>query len=128
MNGLATPTDPRIYFAAERTLLAWLRSGLAVIGIGFLVARFGLFIALLRQPGAQVQPPVLSSLIGIGFVLLGAVMIGGSAWQHVRFCGGLEASQRPVRYWMSFSIAISLLVAALGLALGLYLLRSVSFG
>ncbi|MFY8202182.1 MAG: YidH family protein, partial [Pirellula staleyi] len=42
--------DPRIYFAAERTLLAWLRTGIAIIGLGFLVARFGLFLALSRNP------------------------------------------------------------------------------
>jgi putative membrane protein len=35
--------DPRVYFAAERTLLAWIRTGLTVVGLGFVVARFGLF-------------------------------------------------------------------------------------
>lgn len=33
--------DPRVYFAAERTFLAWLR-GFAPMGFGFVVARFGL--------------------------------------------------------------------------------------
>ena len=37
-------SDPRVYFAAERTQLAWLRTGIAVIGLGFLVARFGVFL------------------------------------------------------------------------------------
>ena len=36
--------DPRIPFAAERTLLAWIRTGLAMMGFGFVVARFGLFL------------------------------------------------------------------------------------
>jgi putative membrane protein len=36
--------DPRVYFAAERTLLAWIRTGLALMGLGFAIARFGLFI------------------------------------------------------------------------------------
>jgi hypothetical protein len=35
--------DPRVYFAAERTFLAWIRTGLGLIGIGFAVSRFGLF-------------------------------------------------------------------------------------
>ena len=34
--------DPRIYLAAERTFLAWVRTSLALMGFGFLIARFGL--------------------------------------------------------------------------------------
>ncbi|MBK8025173.1 MAG: DUF202 domain-containing protein [Chloroflexi bacterium] len=36
--------DPRVYFAAERTLLAWIRTGITTIGLGFVVAKFGLFL------------------------------------------------------------------------------------
>lgn len=38
------PEDPRLRFAAERTRLAWMRAGLALIACGFVVARFGLFL------------------------------------------------------------------------------------
>jgi len=41
--------DPRVYFAEERTFLAWIRTGLGLMGVGFAVARFGLF---LREMGA----------------------------------------------------------------------------
>jgi putative membrane protein len=34
------------YLAAERTFLAWIRTGLALVGFGFVVARFGLFFRL----------------------------------------------------------------------------------
>src|SRR5437763_12794119 len=36
--------DPRVALAGERTLLAWVRTGLAMMGFGFVVARFGLFL------------------------------------------------------------------------------------
>jgi uncharacterized membrane protein YidH (DUF202 family) len=35
---------PRVYLAVERTLLAWIRTGLDMMGFGFVVARFGLFL------------------------------------------------------------------------------------
>jgi putative membrane protein len=41
LGGPAALSD---YLAAERTLLAWLRTGLALMGFGFVVARFGLFL------------------------------------------------------------------------------------
>jgi uncharacterized membrane protein YidH (DUF202 family) len=35
------PCDPRTYMSAERTFLAWIRTGIALMGFGFVIARFG---------------------------------------------------------------------------------------
>ena len=121
---MASEPDPRVFFAAERTLLAWLRTGLAVIGVGFLVARFGLFLAIAAQQTNHGHPRIFSTLLGIGFVLLGSAMIGISAWQQVRFCRDLPADQLPSRYWMHFSGWMAMLVSLLGIALSVYLLAS----
>lgn len=124
-----TPSsDPRVFFAAERTMLAWLRTGLAVIGVGFLVARFGLFLRMLRHPGVDITPPLFSSLIGIGFVLLGATLIGVSAWQHRAFIRQMTLEQRPNSYSMQLAVWVSAVVTFLGLALAIYLLLSVFTG
>jgi len=45
--------DLRDYLAAERTLLAWVRTGLALMGLGFVVARFGLFVQQLEVVPAR---------------------------------------------------------------------------
>ena len=65
--------DPRVYFAAERTMLAWLRTGIAVMAFGFVVARFGLFLRLLRAQGGAdvghgVSPYLGAALVGLGIV------------------------------------------------------------
>ena len=125
---MADEPDPRIYFAAERTLLAWLRTGLTVIGLGFLVARFGLFLRVMRQPGGEVSAPLPSTLIGVILVLLGAGVIGVSAWQHVSYCRGLPANQRPPRYWLSFGPWVAAVVAGAALTLAVYLLWSIPSG
>jgi len=60
--------DPRVYFAAERTLLAWIRTGLAMMGFGFVVARFGLFLREFQalSPNEVPQLAHLFQWFGIG--------------------------------------------------------------
>jgi len=116
--------DPRVYFAAERTLLAWVRTGITVIGLGFVVARFGLFLQILRHdPSASSQPG--STLIGVGLVLLGSAAVALAAWQHVRFCRNLGPRDRPREPLPNWSVWFSATLSVVGLVLaGYILLRS----
>ena len=67
--------DPRIYFAAERTFLAWLRTGLALMGFGFVVARFGLFLREIAfTTGSQIPTAGSSRWFGIGLLVLGVLV------------------------------------------------------
>jgi putative membrane protein len=125
---VSNESDPRAYFAAERTLLAWLRTGLTVIGLGFLVARFGLFMQLVRQPINEHPAPIGSSVIGVGFVLFGTTMIAAAALQHARFSRGLAEGELPPRYWSTMGIWVSAFMAAMGVVLAVYLLCSVPVG
>ena len=116
--------DPRVLWAAERTLLAWIRTGLSMMGFGFLVARFGLFLremALMRTSGEEPRPG-LSLWIGTGLVLLGVIVNFLAAWQQVRIERQLfpATPTRWPRAWLAVSVAIAL--GMIGLAMGGYLI------
>lgn len=120
---MADGSDPRVFFAAERTLLAWLRTGIAIIGLGFVVARFGLFLrAVGHSPAATL--PVGSAEVGVGLVALGGLAIGGAALQHVRFCRNLAPSERPASYWSGLAVWVSGAVTFASVVLAVYLVRS----
>lgn len=120
---MAEIDDPRIYFAAERTLLAWVRTGLTLVGMGFVVARFGLFLRIVRN-APDAAPQLGSTWIGVGLVTLGSLAIGVAAWQHARFWKSLEKLYQARVTAMKWSVAFAALVAVISMALGAYLVAS----
>ena len=87
-------SDPRVFFAAERTLLAWVRTGLTIMALGFVVSRFGLFVRLL-----ELQAPA-AALEAVG-ALLGLREAGGGEGDGERAPGeGAGRHRPPTRSWM----------------------------
>ncbi|MBI1348901.1 DUF202 domain-containing protein [bacterium] len=115
------PTDPRVYFAAERTLLAWIRTGISILGVGFLVAKFGLFLRLMGYRGWMIGQQHVSMLLGVAFALIGSGSIAWAACQHHRFASTLPPEERPRVYSVRSSIVIASLLAIMGILLSGYL-------
>jgi len=119
-------SDPRVFFAAERTLLAWVRTGLTIMAFGFVVARFGLFLRLLAaQHVAGAMPTAsrtdFSNITGIALVLVGSACMILGAVQHRSYVATLPPADVPRSHTPLYPIALALILAALGLALAVYL-------
>jgi putative membrane protein len=116
--------DPRVYLAAERTLLAWIRTGLAMMGFGFVVARFGLFLREMQavQQGTPVESARGSLWFGIALVLMGVLVNISAVFHHMRlvrvFRQGTWDADRPSRP----GIIAAAMLAIAGLAVAIYLL------
>jgi len=115
--------DPRIYFAAERTFLAWIRTGLGLMGVGFAVSRFGLFLRQLRESElhAPVQATGISVWSGVALVTLGVLVNLTAVAQHIRIVRALRAGTWTPGISRS-AVALGLVLAAVGVAMGMYLI------
>ena len=114
--------DPRVYFAAERTLLAWLRTGLALMGVGFAVARFGLFLR--QMQATETHGPVHSSGLsvwsGVALVGLGVVVNVGAMGRHLQLTRELMSDRwRPGV--STHGVALAATLAVIGVAMAVYL-------
>ena len=119
-------SDPRVFFAAERTLLAWVRTGLTIMAFGFVVARFGLFLRLLAAQHLAggpvgVAPHDLSNVVGIGLVVVGTACMILGAYQHQTYVKTLPPADIPRSHSAVYPISLALLLALLGVVLAVYL-------
>ena len=114
--------DPRVYFAAERTLLAWLRTGLGLIGVGFAVARFGLFLREFQaaEPLAPVHSTGLSKWSGVALVALGVIVNVSAALRHIQLVRQLRAGTWQPKV-STGAVVLSLVLAAIGVAMAVWL-------
>jgi putative membrane protein len=106
--------DPRVLFAAERTLMAWSRTAAGLMAFGFVIDRTALL-----TPGAS-RGFALS--IGLAFVLLGVLLSVLSIAQHRRSVATLRPVEIPPGYWVNLSVYSAALIALLGVALTAYLI------
>ncbi len=119
------PEDPRVYFAAERTMLAWVRTGLSAMGLGVVVAKFALFLSYIST--AHEKDPVMaervarSELVGLVLVALGTATCIAAVVQFRRFARTLVAAELPQRYATGVADILGWAFAAIGLFLALYL-------
>jgi len=106
--------DPRVLFAAERTLMAWSRTAAGLMAFGFLIDRSELLI-----PGAGGGPAGI--WIGIAFILLGVALCALSVVQYRRAVADLRPVEIPPGYWVNLSVLASGMIGLLGAALAVYL-------
>lgn len=117
------PSDSRgrDHMANTRTLLAWIRTSVALIGLGFVVARFGLFLrALGGQAGNRGGASALSGAIGVGLVLIGALVTLLSLRRFRQIERAIEAGLFQLDITVEVITAAVVILA--GIALAAYLL------
>ena len=112
--------DPRVFFAAERTLLAWQRTAIALIGLGCVVERFGLFVRMINATNGtnNITSDMSTLWFGVAFLVLGATVSALAALQYQDFVRTLTYPEIPLgaRIWLGPLLNYSLAITALAMA------------
>ena len=117
MTDPAPPGDSqyRDHAANERTLLAWIRTGIALMAFGFAIARFGLFLREVAQVGqVHVRQGMGSAWVGVVLVVIGLVTNAAATVRYGQVRRALvERRSVPPSPILVYAIGIgSVLVAA----------------
>ncbi|GAA4455667.1 DUF202 domain-containing protein [Nibrella saemangeumensis] len=117
---------PADYLANERTFLAWVRTSIALMGFGFVIVKFALFIRQISFVlGDQVRPlpgKGYSAEIGILMVALGALMATLAFVRYRAIDKQLKTNQYFPSQWLSVLVTLSIVIGAILLVI--YLLPS----
>jgi putative membrane protein len=119
------PQDPRVRFAAERTLLAWTRTGLAMMGFGFVVARFGLFLREIAAAGheaVQQRSTGWSLWIGVGLIALGVVVSLLASFEYFRFVRLSNQGRSYTPRTALLAVMVAIILGLLGIVMAVYLI------
>lgn len=116
--------DPRIYMAAERTFLAWLRTAIALMAFGFVISRFGFFLRGLAvgqgrsgpEPGAG-----FSLALGLGLIAAGVVVCLVAAVRHRRYVSAIDAGRFREAFGSTFAFGVTALLVLCAVAMALFL-------
>jgi putative membrane protein len=119
----AASNDPRVHFAAERTFLAWIRTGLALMGFGFVVARFGLFLKEVAVGGNTpgVKSYGFSLWAGSAMVMLGAVLNLAAVARHLEVIKRLNRGESVMTEPSLIAITVGILLGLVGIAMVIFL-------
>jgi putative membrane protein len=116
----------RMLLQLEITLLGWLRTSLALMGFGFVIARFGFFLREVALAGQMHVTPhpwltAVNTTTGTGLIVLGIIVLLIAVRNHQHTVDRLLRGELPIPSRWSLGVILCLVLAGLGMGMAIYL-------
>jgi uncharacterized membrane protein YidH (DUF202 family) len=115
----------RVHMANERTFLAWVRTGIAIMAFGFVLERFAIFtrqFSFIVGNEAAAFPRGYSTAFGIALVTLGALM-GVLAFIRYKKMEK-QIDEDTYRPSLILDVLLAISIIAIGIFLVIYLIHN----
>jgi putative membrane protein len=100
--------------AADRTLMAWIRTSLSLIGFGFGIAKYR---DILMKAGFIQRPPEefnTTLIFGLSFISLGVVGLLAAVLQHWRILQAIENDPLAMPAFKPLSMVMAIILLLIG--------------
>ncbi|MGC9352903.1 MAG: YidH family protein [Mariniphaga sp.] len=119
-------TKLREHLANERTFLAWIRTSIALMGLGFVIVKFGLFlkeVAIMLKDFNVTISEGFSSVVGTAMVALGVILAFFAYFQYKKV--ETQINRQSYKSSSLISILLTLVIVVGGFFLVVHLLTGI---
>jgi putative membrane protein len=114
------PSELRDHLANERTFLAWMRTAVTVIGLGFVVAKFGILLREVGGSHVHSQTARAGAVVGIALVIGGLTAAIMATVKFLRLRRDIE--DNVINFSPALDIALAVIIAGVSIVLTVYLI------
>lgn len=121
-----TPDEIRLRLQAESSLLAWMGTCLGLMGFGFVIARFGLFLSQLAAVGQVTMTrhaslALFSQFSGIFLILLSVLVLGTALYLYRRLIQSIDRGEPDIPSGWTLGMLVCVVLIGVGVVLATYL-------
>jgi putative membrane protein len=119
-------TKLREHLANERTFLAWIRTSIALMGLGFVIVKFGIFLKevalMLKDLNIKISEG-FSAAVGTGMVALGVVLAFFAYFQYKKV--ETQINRQTYKSSSLISVVLTIFIVICGFLLVVHLLTGI---